>query len=421
MEVYPVYPRNCDHFCRGNVEMVAEALPLNVAWHWCSLQALVEPLPTTPKRRRQQSCLRMTSEAMRMSSCQGDVLIWWCDGLVGSCLIGVRHPFQIKSPSHGIKTAIPNLWGSLQTENKKRANTSALKCRYHKHQQPIILMSEANSAALSHQLVLCDGPGFSVSAGLASTVVATVSLLSVRACCKNSDKDRVRFHLWLRTAVSLLRACCKDLTRTESGFISGSVPSAFFPNRSLTSVSASLLQRSAKNRVGFHLWLSSKWCFFPDSSLTSVSASLLQNPDKNILIFHLCLSSKGNFFPDTCCTVGHGRIFHDVPTTRHNSHHDLANGLRCSALPVLVSLRSLAHPFALTVLLPRKSMSWWVRIPNISSRLGQARNFLIHVSTISYTTLLLPVRHWPVRTATKVEPALSGVPCSMAKVWKSCR
>ena len=104
--------------------------------------------------------------------------------------------------------------------------------------------------------------GFSVSAGLASTVVATVSLLSVRACCKNSDKDRVRFHLWLRTAVSLLRACCKDLTRTESGFISGSVPSAFFPNRSLTSVSASLLQRSAKNRVGFHLWLSSKCMFF---------------------------------------------------------------------------------------------------------------------------------------------------------------
>ena len=131
---------------------------------------------------------------------------------------------------------------------------------------------------------------------------------------------------FFRTEVSLLsvRACCKDLPRTESGFISGSVPNA---------------------------------CFFPDSSLTSVSASLLQNPDKNILIFHLCLSSKGNFFPDTCCTVGHGRIFHDVPTTRHNSHHDLSNGLRCSALPVLVSLRSLAHPFALTVLLPRKSMS----------------------------------------------------------------
>lgn len=146
--------------------------------------------------------------------------------------------------------------------------------------------------------------------------------------------------------------------------------------------------------------------FFPNSSLTSISASLLQNSDKNRVIFHLWLSSKGIFVPNTCSTFGHGHIFHDVPTF----------GITFRTV-WLAPVCQYWCRFALLLTLLLWQCCFHERAWVDESVSPTFRADLVKRAILVYT---FPVRHWPMRTATRVEPALSGVPCSKAKVW-SCR
>ena len=144
--------------------------------------------------------------------------------------------------------------------------------------------------------------------------------------------------------------------------------------------------------------------FFPNSSLTSISAS---NSDKNRVIFHLWLSSKGIFVPNTCSTFGHGHIFHDVPTF----------GITFRTV-WLAPVCQYWCRFALLLTLLLWQCCFHERAWVDESVSPTFRADLVKHAILVYT---FPVRHWPMRTATRVEPALSGVPCSKAKVWESCR